>query len=111
MKKIDCMRFKKKCVHAMLIMVHERDVTSSTVKGPYVRPKLFSVGITFLGCCLKYDFMRQLRHDVRFIVCIMYRVTWLFPDQYSYFVCCGLHAIYYECTHDGDMLCITGTTH
>ena len=49
MKKIGCTRFKKKCVHAMLVMVHERGVTSSTVKGPYVRPKLFSVGIAFFG--------------------------------------------------------------
>ena len=48
--------------------------------------------------------------DLLFFFC-MYGVTWLFPDQYSYFVCCGLHAIYYECTHDGDMLCITGTAH
>ena len=57
-------------------------------------------------------FHEAIARDERFIVfCIMYRVTWLFPDQYSYFVCCGLRAIYYKCTHDGDMLCITGTTH
>ena len=36
--------------------------------------------------CLKYDFMRQLHHDARLNVFCMYRVTWLFPDQYSYFV-------------------------
>ena len=69
----------------------------------------FFIGDRFFLDCLKYDLMRQLHHNARLIVCIC-RVTWLFPDQYSYFVCCGLRVIY-ECTHDGDMLCITGTTH
>ena len=39
----------------------------------------------YLCHCLKYNFMRQLRRDARLIVCV-YCVTWLFPDQYSYFV-------------------------
>ena len=35
-----------------------------------MQPKLFfSMGIDFfLDCCLKYDFMRQLHCDARFIV-------------------------------------------
>ena len=72
-------------------------------------PSFFSLGIAFFLDCLKYDFTRQLHSDAKLIVC-MYHVTWLFPDQYS-FLCCGLCVIYSECTHDGDMLCITGTTH
>ena len=38
--------------------------------------------------CLKYDFMRQLCCDVKCeIDCFcMYRVIWLFPNQYLYFV-------------------------
>ena len=33
-----------------------------------MRPKLFFIGDRFLDCCLKYDFMRQLHHNVRLIV-------------------------------------------
>ena len=37
-----------------------------------------------------------MMRDLLFLFC-MYHVTWLFPDQYSYFVCCGLRVIYYKC--------------
>ena len=58
--------------------------------------------------CLKYNFMRQLRRDARLFACTVSLGS--FPTS-THILCCGLRAIYYECTHDGDMLCITGTTH
>ena len=71
----------------------------------------FFIGDHFFLDCLKYDFIRQLHCDVRLrlFACVMSLGS--FPTSTRILCCCGLRAIYYECTHDGDMLCITGTTH